>query len=77
MSTTQTTIVIEEDRKESRLSIPKRPLAGLDPEWVDLWERYGSSMVRADELSLEEFRKSPAVYSFTFPTCAGKFESDI
>lgn len=77
MSTTQTTIVIEEDRKESRLSIPKRLLPGLDPEWVDLWERYGSSMVRADELSLEEFRKSPAAYSFTFPTCAGMFESDL
>jgi hypothetical protein len=77
MSITQTAIAIEEDRKESRLSIPKRFLAGLDPEWINLWERHGSSMVRADEVSLEEFRKGPAAYSFTFPTCPGKFDSDL
>jgi hypothetical protein len=73
MSTTQTAIVIEENTKKQRLSIPKKLLAGLDPEWVHLWEAHGSSMVRADEISLKEFRKSPAAYSFTFPTCSGKF----
>ncbi|KAJ5767051.1 Alpha/beta hydrolase fold-3 [Penicillium nucicola] len=72
MATTQTAFIsIEEPRNDSRLSIPKSLLTGLDPEWVSLWERHGSSMVRADELSLEEFRKDPAAYSFTFPTCPG------
>ncbi|OQD79653.1 hypothetical protein PENANT_c046G08060 [Penicillium antarcticum] len=71
MSTTQTAIVIEEGSQKSRLSIPKRLLGDVDPEWVNLWERHGSSMVKADELSLEEFRKDPAAYSFTFPTCSG------
>ena len=30
-------------------------------------------MVRADEVSIEEYRKTPALYSFTYPTCAGQF----
>ena len=55
-----------------RLAIEQKHLAGLDPEWVELWHRYGANMVRADELSLEEFRKDPAQYSFTYPTCAGQ-----
>lgn len=71
MSGTYTTAVVEE-KKNSRLSIPDKLLGGLDPEWVNLWEKHGSPMVRADELSLEEFRKSPAAYSFTYPTCPGK-----
>jgi len=58
---------------EPRLAIKKEHLAGLDPEWVELWHRHGAHMVRADELSLEEYRENPAQYSFTYPTCAGQF----
>ena len=70
---TRTSVVVE--GKKGRLSIPDKLLGGLDPEWVELWEKHGSSMVRADELSLEEYRKSPATYSFTYPPCPGKTES--
>lgn len=55
-----------------RLAIKTEHLAGLDPEWVELWHTHGANMVRADELSLEEYRKNPSLYSFTYPTCAGK-----
>ncbi|KAF3003449.1 hypothetical protein E8E13_002636 [Curvularia kusanoi] len=54
-----------------RLAIKKEHLVGLDPEWVNLWHKHGAHMVRADELSLEEYREDPARYSFTYPTCAG------
>lgn len=70
MATSTHTVMTEE--KKPRLSIPDKLLTGLDPEWVELWEKHGSSMVRADELSLEEFRKNPAAHSFTYPTCPGK-----
>jgi hypothetical protein len=56
---------------EPRLAIKKEHLAGLDPEWVKLWHTYGAHMVRADEMPLEEYRENPALYSFTYPTCAG------
>lgn len=29
-------------------------------------------MVRADEVTLEEYRTDPAKHSFTYPTCPGK-----
>jgi hypothetical protein len=64
MAQTQTTAT-------ARLAIKKKHLAGLDPEWVELWHTHGAKMVRADEISLEEYRKNPALYSFTYPTCAG------
>lgn len=70
--TSTTAIAIEPKPQKARLSIPKKLLRGLDPEWVGLWETHGSSMVRADEVSIEEYRKNPAKYSFTYPTFAGK-----
>ncbi|CAL5869776.1 uncharacterized protein PFLUO_LOCUS4006 [Penicillium psychrofluorescens] len=69
--TSTTAIAIEPKPQKARLSIPKKLLRGLDPEWVGLWETHGSSMVRADEVSIEEYRKNPAKYSFTYPTFAG------
>lgn len=69
--TTTTTTTQAERTTTPRLAIKTRHLAGLDPEWVELWNNYGANMVRADELSLEDYRKDPAKYSFTYPTCAG------
>lgn len=67
-----TTTVQTETTARPRLAIKKEHLAGLDPEWVELWHTHGAQMIRADELSLEEYRKNPALYSFTYPTCAGQ-----
>lgn len=71
VATTTTTTTQVEETSTPRLAIKAKHLAGLDPEWVELWNTHGSHMVRADELSLEEYRKNPAEYSFTYPTCAG------
>lgn len=57
--------------EKQRLSIPDWLLPGLDPEWVNLWETYGSQMVRADEVTIEEYRKNPGAHSFTYPTFEG------
>lgn len=71
-TTTITTTTPQVDKSSThRLAIKKEHLAGLDPEWVDLWNNHGANMVRADELSLEEYRKDPARYDFTYPTYAG------
>jgi acetyl esterase/lipase len=67
-----TTTVQTQTTTEPRLAIKKEHLAGLDPEWVELWHTHGADMVRADEVSLEEYRKNPVQYSFTYPTCAGE-----
>ncbi|KAJ5587021.1 Alpha/beta hydrolase fold-3 [Penicillium hispanicum] len=69
--TTTTTQIDTYRSNRSRLSIPEKLLPGLDPEWVSLWETYGSSMVRADEVSIEKYRESPGTYSFTYPTYSG------
>jgi hypothetical protein len=71
-TTTITTATQTQSTATPRLAIKKEHLAGLDPEWVELWHTHGAHMVRADELSLEEYRENPALYSFTYPTCAGK-----
>lgn len=57
--------------EKQRLSIPDQLLPGLDREWVELWETYGSQMVRADEVTIEEYRKNPGAHSFTYPTFEG------
>jgi hypothetical protein len=71
MTATTTTTAQVQATAVPRLAIKTEHLAGLDPEWVELWNVHGAHMVRADELSLEEYRKNPAEYSFTYPTCAG------
>ena len=72
MSTSTTTLLQPQTDDMPRLAITKEHLAGLDPEWVDLWHEHGAHMVRADEVSIEEYRKNPALYSFTYPTCEGE-----
>ncbi|KNB01683.1 hypothetical protein FOXG_04877 [Fusarium oxysporum f. sp. lycopersici 4287] len=54
-----------------RLEIGPDEYSGLDPEWQKLWNTHGSSMIRADEVSIEEYRLNPAKYSFTYPTWKG------
>ncbi|KAM0227417.1 hypothetical protein ACHAPO_011542 [Fusarium lateritium] len=54
-----------------RLEIQDDEYPGLDPEWRKLWNTHGSSMIRADEVSIEEYRLDPAKYSFTYPTYEG------
>ncbi|KAF4781464.1 hypothetical protein HER10_EVM0012221 [Colletotrichum scovillei] len=54
-----------------RLAFSATEYPGIDPQWVQLWNEYGGSMVRADEVELEQYRKDPAKYSFTFLTCRG------
>ena len=71
MSTITTTVSQAQPKDTPRLAIKQKHLAGLDPEWVDLWHTHGAHMVRADEVSIEEYRKNPALYSFTYPTCEG------
>ena len=70
MATQTITLSVPEAPKQ-RLSIPDHLLSGLDPEWVELWENHGSRMTRADELTIEEFRKDPSAYSFTYHLFAG------
>jgi hypothetical protein len=71
-TTTKTTVAQTQTTATPRLAIKKEHLAGLDPEWVELWHTHGAHMTRADELSLEKYRKNPAMYSFAYPTCAGQ-----
>ncbi|KAJ5889682.1 Alpha/beta hydrolase fold-3 [Penicillium tannophilum] len=71
-NTTIATMVSIHEQKP-RLSIPGRLRTRLDPQWIELWEKHGSSMIRADELSIEEYRKTPAKFAFTYPVCSGKF----
>ncbi|TDZ33517.1 Arylesterase [Colletotrichum trifolii] len=54
-----------------RLAFSAEDYPGIDPEWVRLWNEHGGSMVRADEVSIAEYRKSPAQYGFTHPTHSG------
>ncbi|KAG5805148.1 hypothetical protein H9Q74_010714 [Fusarium xylarioides] len=54
-----------------RLEIGPDEYRGLDPEWRKRWNTHGSSMIRADEVSIEEYRLKPAKYSFTYPTYKG------
>lgn len=71
-NTTIATMVSIHEQKP-RLSIPERLRTRLDPQWIELWEKHGSSMIRADELSIEEYRKTPANFAFTYPVCSGEF----
>lgn len=57
--------------KAGRLAISAEAYPGLDPEWISLWNEHGASMVRADEVTIEEYRKDPAKYSFTYSTWSG------
>lgn len=75
MSTTTTTTATQEITSSlpslKRLGLRHDEYPGLDQEWRQLWNIHGSSMVRADEVNIEEYRLDPAKYSFTYPTCRG------
>lgn len=75
MSSTRTSVTQSATAVPARLAIKNEHLAGLDPEWVQLWHNHGAHMVRADEVSIEEYRENPAAYSFTYPTYAGRLHS--
>ena len=57
--------------KPGRLAIPPKKYEGLSPEWRSMWNEHGSSMIRADEVTIEEYRADPAKYTFAYPTCPG------
>lgn len=57
-----------------RLPIPEKYLAGLDPEFVKLWEEHGAYTVRADERPVEDYRADPGSLSFTYATWTGRRE---
>ncbi|KAJ9624378.1 hypothetical protein H2204_010831 [Knufia peltigerae] len=52
-------------------AIPAEYADKLDPEWVKLWNEHGRHQRRADEVKIEEYRKNPSAYSFTYPTWPG------
>ncbi|KZL75306.1 alpha/beta hydrolase fold protein [Colletotrichum tofieldiae] len=58
-------------RDHGRLEVSAADYPGIDLEWVRLWNEHGGAMVRADEVTIEQYRDSPARYSFTYPTWKG------
>lgn len=60
----------------SQATIPEKYLNGLDPEWRDTWSKYGGNLVGAHLVTIEEFRKSPERYSFTYPIWTGMIHHD-
>lgn len=74
-TTTTTTTTLPTDTvlqsKPGRLAVKEGEYEGLDAEWRNLWNEHGSSMVRADEVTIEEYRLDPARYTFAYATCSG------
>jgi hypothetical protein len=74
MMTSTETITVASEQQNGRLAIGAEDYPGLDPAWIQMWNEHGGGdMVRADEVTIEEYRKSPAKYGFSYPTWAGKF----
>ena len=74
VTTTTTAAILTKARDEAKAASPAIPddmYDGLDPEWVKLWNEHGRYQKRADEVSIEEYRKNPAAYSFTYATWPG------
>ena len=53
--------------------IPENYLLGLDPEWQRMWTEHGKDVSGAHLVTIEEFKRCPEKYSFSYPTWAGKF----
>lgn len=51
---------------------PEQWLARLDPEWVEVWNAHGGRHRQAEDVPIEEVRRKPLAYSFTYPTWSGK-----
>jgi acetyl esterase/lipase len=63
---------IDEGQAQARAhDIPEHLLPGLDPEWVEMWNEHGRHLSRADEVSIEEYRKNPPAYNFTYASWKG------
>lgn len=52
-------------------AIPPEWIPRLDLQWVALWNDHGAEKFRADEVSVEAYRRDPEAYSFTYPTWSG------
>jgi hypothetical protein len=52
---------------------PEQWLDRLDPEWAKIWNIHGGHHCQAEEVSIEEVRRNPTAYSFTYPTWDGKY----
>jgi acetyl esterase/lipase len=52
-------------------AIPKEWISRLDPEWVSLWNEHGCHQLRADEVSVTQYRRDPKAYSFTYAAWEG------
>ncbi|KAE8869289.1 hypothetical protein PTNB73_04342 [Pyrenophora teres f. teres] len=50
---------------------PQQWLGRLDPEWVQVWNAHGGRHRQAEEVPIEEVRRKPLSYSFTYPTWSG------
>jgi hypothetical protein len=68
-------VVDEQMSQEQSISnrIPEKYLPNLDPEWKEMWTNHGQAVVGAHLISVEEFRRNPAKYSFTYPTWSGTY----
>ena len=70
-STATVTRQVPQIRLSTQYSIPDVYHKRIDPEWAELWEKHGKYVDRADLVSIHEFRKNPAKYSFTYATHDG------
>jgi hypothetical protein len=52
---------------------PEQWLDRLDPEWAKIWNIHGAHHCQAEEVSIEEVRRNPTAYSFTYPTWEGNY----
>lgn len=52
-------------------AIPEGWTDSLDSEWVKIWCSHGGHHKQAEHYSIEDIRKEPSVYSFTYPTWSG------
>ncbi|KXJ87922.1 alpha/beta hydrolase fold-domain-containing protein [Microdochium bolleyi] len=62
---------------KTEAGIPVGWLPKLDPEWIKLWTEHGTTKQRADEVTVADYRRDPAAYSFTYPMYPGPNVGDI
>ena len=53
-------------------SVPDELLNGLDPGFVQIQNQHGRHKLRADEVSIEEYRQKPLDYNFSYPIWKGQ-----
>ncbi|KAK7908781.1 CAZyme family CE10 [Apiospora marii] len=52
-------------------TIPEDAYPGLNWKWRELWNTHGSQVTRPDEVTIAEFRRDPAKYTFSYATQSG------